>query len=343
MSETAKKISRKIRGIPEAELLIGDVEEPFKAELKNVEFRITRNYVDIEKTSPIVCPSCGAKHDKKWIRRKIDTIGLSRNIALVDQKGKHNQKLIEFYAKAKKRKMSPREFFEGEHRIKRMYANIPIDERPISSTTQKIAITCQACDYKLGLIEVSTEATPEKPAPPDVDTIIHLPKTSLEDRWMREKFHITEADLDEWLNGKDEETVQKMKDLMEFQKKIRDFPITRENAKETHNLTSAVHLAIEKMQQEIHTRGGRLYNLFAAPPAIINREIARIQKMRTLTDEEKKTEFSKIPGLTHVSSEVVQDMIDRGKLFPGHGVKQKEKTEYEKEMEKLGAKKIPRR
>jgi len=348
MAETVKKISRKIRGVSEAELLIGDIEdEPFKAELKNVEFKITRNYVDIEKTEPIVCPSCGAKHSKKWIRRKVDTIGLTRRISLVDKKGKHNQRLIEFYAKVKKGKMSPREFFNGEHRIKRMYADIPIEERPMSSTSQSVAITCKNCDYKLGLIEVSAEATPERPLPPDIDTIIHLPRTPLEDRWMREEFHITEANLDEWLAGKDKETVDKMEELTEFEKKVRDFPITRETAKETHNLTSAVHLAIEKMQQEIQSRKVRLYNLFAAPPDIINAQIARIQKMRIenelLTDEQKKTEFRKIPGLDHVSSELVQNMIERGKLFPGHGVKPKEKTEFEKEMEKLGAKKLPRR
>ena len=343
MPELTKKIVRKIQRKPEPQIIIGDIEEePFKGELKNVELLITRNHVNIEKAAPIICPSCGAKHDKKWIRRKIDTIGLSRSVTLVNRKGEQNQKLIEFYVKAEKGKMSPREFFEGEDRIHKMYANIPIDERPISSTSQNIAITCQACDYKLGNIEVSAEAKPQRPIPPNVNVIIRLPKTPLEDRWMREKFHITEADLDTWLEGKDEETVHRMEDLREFGKKIRDFRIIRETAKQTFDLKSAVHLTIEKMEQEIHTRGGRLYNLFAAPPDIINAQIARI-KNTGLTDEEKKTEFVKTAGLSHVSSKLIQDMIQRGKLFPGQGAKEtKEKTAREKEMEKLGGKPIRR-
>jgi len=340
MPETLKKIKRKIQQKPEPQILIGDVdEEAFTGELKNVELTLRYQHQPIK---PIICPSCGAKHDRKWIKRKIDTIGLSRAVTLVDQKGKQNQKLIEFYAKAEKRRMSPREFFEGEDRIKKMYANIPSDERPISSTSQNIAITCQACDYKLGLIEVTAEAKPQRPAPPNVDVIIHLPKTPLEDRWMRERFHIIEADLNEWLDGKDEETVHKMEDLAEFEKKLRDFPYIQETGKQISDLKSAVHLTIEKMQQEIHTRSGRLYNLFAAPPDIINRQIARI-KNAPLTDEEKKTEFGKTAGLAHVSSEIVQDLIKRGKLFPGQGAKEtKEKTAREKEMEELGGKPIRR-
>lgn len=339
MSETLKKIKRKIRKKPEPEILIGDVDdESFTGELKNIELTLRYQHQPIQ---PIICPSCGAKHDSKWIRKKVDTIGLSRSVALVDRKGQQNQSLIEFYAKAKRGKMNPREFFEGESRIKKMYANIPNDERPRTSTNQHIAITCRSCDYKLGNIEVTAEAKPQKPAPPDVHTIIHLPKTPLEARWMRERFHINEADLEEWLGGKDEQTIQKIEDLVEFQKKLRDFRIIRETARETHNLRSAVDLAIEKTRKEIRTRGTRLYNLFAAPPDIINAQIERIQKT-TLTDKEKEAEFAKTPGLTHVSSEIVQDLMKRGKLFPGHGVKPKEKTAREKEMEKLGGKPIRR-
>lgn len=344
MSKTVKKIADKIQRKPKARLLVEN--ESFFAKLPNVEFRITRNHVDIEKAEPIVCPSCGAKHNRKWIKEKVNTVGLSQRTVLVDRMGKQNASLVEFYAKAEKGEMSPREFFEGESRIRKMYADIPMNEQPISSTNKSMAITCRACDYKLGLIEVSAEATPQRPTPPDADTIIHLPKTPLEDRWVREKFHISEGELDNWLKGKDKETVDKMEDLTEFEKKIRDFPYIRETGKQISNLKSATHLTIEKMREEIRTRGGRLYNLFAAPPAIINAQIARINKIKvegeSLSDEQKKTEFSKIAGLTHVSPKLIKDLMTRGKLFPGHGVKPKEKTAREKEMEELGGKPIRR-
>jgi len=339
MNETVKKISRKIRGIPEAELLIGELDEPYREDLPNVEFTLRYKYQPIQ---PITCPECGKTISKKQIRMVVDAHGFSRRALLVNLKGQQNQKLTELYEKTKKHKISPREFFTTEHRIIRMFDSRKKDEQPISSINQSVPIKCPYCDYKLGLIEVKVIAKPERSMLPAVEDVIACPRSDLEERWVKSAFpalrRITE---EEWLQGKDmEPTIEKLK-MQE--KELLNVPFSRGIHKHISDLRSKIHLTIKKIVDDIRTRKGQLYNILAMPPELTFKATEQLAKARAQAEElgrslkpEDELAIVQVPGYSHVPSKLMQDLIKRGKLIV------KPKTAREKEMQKLGGKPIRR-
>lgn len=264
MSEVLKKAGRKIRGIPEAKLIIDP--EPFVANLLNVEFKILRNYKPIEELPKplIVCQSCGKKFDEKWVKREVHAHGITARATRVDTHGKKNELLIEWKKKVKERKISATEAFAELDRIQNLYSNYPMDERDISSVTAHIPLKCPQCESPLGLVDVHVTTKPAAPALPDFMDFIVLPKTPRELKLIHEYLQLPkDMDFDAWIAGED--IIQFVNIFKAWSKELEGLRFIRTLYRPISDLDSALRSSIEAIEKEIKTRVSRTYNLLREP------------------------------------------------------------------------------
>ena len=276
MSEVAKKLSRKIRGVPEARLLTGD--EPFFADLKNVETKIRYYGKSIDEAFPITCPSCKTKISKEDAKDLVERHGVSSKALLVNTKGKQNQQLRELYDRIRKGKITSEEAFETQGRIQSMYRDrfsYPSEEQPINSVSGRVPLKCEKCDYLLGSIDVTITAEPEQPIPPDVNAWVALKKTPKEERLIQEyllpKRHGHVVSYDGWLVGK--ETMPFIEKLEGYKTELETMPLIRELQREISNIFSSINIAIQKIKDEVQTRPSRVFNLLKNPPQTPSQKI----------------------------------------------------------------------
>ena len=71
MAETVKKISDKIRGVPEANLLVGDEAEQvyYWTRFKNITVKMRHRGKPLEK---VICPQCGKTLNEKRVKKLVD-------------------------------------------------------------------------------------------------------------------------------------------------------------------------------------------------------------------------------------------------------------------------------
>lgn len=265
MPEALKKISRKIQGKPEPEILIGN--EPFFADLKHTETQVRRNFKPIEETTPIVCPSCKKEITATEVKKIVRSHGVTSKALLVNKKGEQNHKLAELYAKIKKKRIKSAEAFETQERILNMYSDryvFPSEEQPISHVSGRVNLECPKCDYPLGSVDVTITAKPETVIAPDVDTWIALEKISKEVRILKEYLLPKGITYDDWLTGKN--TLPFIEKLEGYKKELETMPFIRELERPMSNVFSAINLAIQKIQDEVLTRPSRVFNLLKNPP-----------------------------------------------------------------------------
>lgn len=262
MSETLKKASRKLRGVPEARLMVEA--EPFMAHLPNIEIKIRFRYKPMSEAFPIIC-SCGQKVTEKHAKSAVSEHGVSMRAMHVNEKGKQNQRLIDLYEKIAKRKISATEGFEEELRIRRIYDTIPSDEKPVGSAKASVPFDCPNCEARLGLLEVAVECSPDHPIPPDVEEWVGLKRTPKELRLIRKNLMPDGVVYEDWLSGRDMEGfIQKLESWKEELQKV---PYIRSLHKPLSNLSSDIYTAVKSVREEIRTRPSRVYNLLKNPPS----------------------------------------------------------------------------
>lgn len=261
--ETARKISRKIRGVPEPELLVD--EEPFRADLKHADIQIFWQNKPISQHTP-TCPACGEKLSRKDVERVVDRHGITARAVHVNQEGERNELLNKLYEKIRAGRITATEVLNEERRIHERFDEKPKNERPISEINDSIPLDCPKCERRLGLVKVAVRAKPpDRPIRPDVSLWVRLPKTPQEERWIREELNISkEYSLDEWLQGKDVQGI--IEKMQVFRNEVINLPYLPQSHRAINDLSSAIYTAMESIRTEIARRGDRIFNVLTNPP-----------------------------------------------------------------------------
>lgn len=287
MAETVKKISRKIRGIPEANFLVGDEAEQvyYWTSFENITVTIRRYGKPFEK---IICPECGKTLNEKLMKNLVDhhSFRLAANIEFT---GAYHKKLSELYVKIKNKKLNLEEAFRIRKDIRREFYDKPKGERAGSgSATKSIPTVCPECGEKLGLLDVSIEAKPMTETAPSSAQWVALEKTPRQMRILKKHLIPKGEEYTEWIEGSDlEPFIQKMQ---KWETELEKLPYIRELQRPLSNLDADIGTAINAIRENIRTRIDSVYNILATPPNITITHASASEPTKEKTAFEKEME-----------------------------------------------------
>jgi len=302
MTETAKKISRKIRGKPEPTLLIDETDLPEFDQFRdgkwlkkdNVEASVIFGRKPIFQNPPI-CDVCGEKISSKDVQDVIELKGsLWREICYVAITAQYYAELTKLYDTIRNGKIGLEDAFQQEVLLKEKYfEGKPETERPgVSNAKGSVALDCGKCGARLGLVEVSVKTKIDFPYIPDVQHWVALEKSPRQLRIIKENLLSEGTNYDDWIQGNDmREFIEK---LQTWKEEIDKLPFQRELYRPLSNLSADIGTAITKIKEEIQTRDDRVYNLLRNPPTAPPRKPEPLPEKRE--PPEKSQEFYKKLG-----------------------------------------------
>lgn len=274
MTETVKKIKRKIKGKPEPLILVDKTDLPEFDQFRdgkwlkkeNVEARVTFNNKPIFENPPI-CPACGQKITAKEVAWAIETQGkLWREVCYVALTAQYHAELAKLYDTIRNGKIKLEDAFREEALLKEKYfEGKPKTERPgVSNAKGSVALDCPKCAKRLGLVEVSVETKINYQPVPDIEHWIALKKSAKQTRIIQENLLPQGVSYDDWIDGSNMSDF--IKKLETWKVELDKIPFQRELYRALSNLSGDIYTAIHKIKQEIQTRPDRVYNLLRNPP-----------------------------------------------------------------------------
>jgi DNA-binding MarR family transcriptional regulator len=259
MSETLKKASRKLRGIPEARLMVPedvDIIEVPKNWLnqKNVAVRVRWNSKNIDESLP-TCDFCGRIMSAKEVKTRIARSKISTRAVSVQRLGEYKEKKAKLYDLIRRGKIGCAEAFRRENEMDATYTQ----GRMTGSTEAYIRIECPDCNRKLGSLHVQLSALPiASPERPTMEEYVGLKKEPSILRYLHDTFKIPYGtSLEDWIKGKDEQ--EQLKKLKASYEELKSVPRMRHASlgifKDMKALEEEVRLRLSKVFAELKEPG----------------------------------------------------------------------------------------